>query len=361
MNSVKLPFYAKLALSLLALLLIIFFLMEGSEIFIPLVFALLISVLLFPLNRFLENKLHLGRSVAALLSVIIFIGCIAAFIYFMTLQIVSFSQDLPELQKRVQQILGDLQHWISVKYHINSRQQTDYLNKSATGMLSTAADSIGNIFLSLTGITLWTVFVFIYTYFMLYHRKLLIRFVLHLFNVKNRDQVYEVVMETRGMINSYVLGLLTEMLVLSIVSCTMFMIMGIKYAILLGVMAAVLNIIPYIGIYSAMALAMLVTFANSGTGKAYEVFFGLIGVHLIDSNVLMPRIVGSRVKMNPLITIIAVLVGHFIWGIPGMFLFIPVTGILKLVFERVDGMQAWAILIGVDDNKKVKPTIKGKQ
>src|ERR1700749_5012784 len=110
---VKLPFYARLALSLLAILLVLFFLMEGSTIFIPLVFALLISVLLLPLNKFLEYKLRLGRTMGAILSVILFISCLVLFIYFMTIQIGNFAEDLPLLEQRFHDILNNLQHWIS--------------------------------------------------------------------------------------------------------------------------------------------------------------------------------------------------------------------------------------------------------
>jgi len=203
------------------------------------------------------------------------------------------------------------------------------------------------------------IFIFIYTFFILYHRKLLMRFVLHLFSVPYRDRVKEVITETKSMINSYVLGLLIEMLIVGVVNCSMFMIMGIQYAVLLGIMAAVLNIIPYLGIYTSIVITMLVTFANSTGSIALEAGAALFIVHLIDSNMLFPRIVGGRVKMNPFITILAVIVGEHLWGVPGMFLFIPLMGIVKLVCERVEGLEAWSILIGVDDEKKkLKPVPK---
>lgn len=162
------------------------------------------------------------------------------------------------------------------------------------------------------------------------------------------------------MIKAYVLGLVIEMALVSVVNTIMFMIMGIQYAVLLGVMAAVLNIIPYLGIYTAIGLTMLVTFANSTGNLALEAGAGLFIVHLIDSNILFPRIIGGQVKMNPFITIIAVIVGEYIWGVSGMFLFIPITGILKLIFERVEGMEAWGMLIGVEDVEKKPKKIKLK-
>jgi len=354
MGTVKLPFYARLALTLLAVVLIVFIMMQGANVFIPLTFALLMSILLFPLNRFFRNKLHMGKALSALLSVIILVSGLVGFFYFLTIQIVNFSHDFPELQKKFHDIFQNFQHWLSSEYHINSKQQMDYLNKSGSGIMSTAAHSVGNAFLSFAGILLWLVFIFIYTFFMLFHRQLLMKFVTHLFSVQHREKVREVISETKGMIQSYVSGLLLEMLILSVVNCTVFLIMGIQYALLLGVLAAVLNVIPYLGIYSAAAFAMLVTFANSGGSQALEVGAVLIVVHLLDSNILMPRVVGARVKMNPFITIIAVVVGEFVWGIPGMFLFVPLVGIMKLICDRVEGMEAWGILIGVEDKEVPK-------
>jgi predicted PurR-regulated permease PerM len=164
------------------------------------------------------------------------------------------------------------------------------------------------------------------------------------------------------MIYSYISGLLIEMAIVGVANCTVFSIMGIKYAILLGIIAAVLNIIPYLGIYTATAMIMLVTFANSSGSSAISVGIALLSVHLIDANILMPRIVGSRVKMNAFITIIAVIVGEYVWGISGMFLFIPITGIFKIISIRVEGMKPWAILIGTEEKEEVpKPHSKNEE
>ncbi|OJW78619.1 MAG: hypothetical protein BGO69_01135 [Bacteroidetes bacterium 46-16] len=348
----KYPLYARTAFILLALVLAVFILSYASGVFIPLVFSLLISALLYPMCKFLEVKLHFPRFLASLVCVLVFISFIAGFIYFITFQVVNFSKDLPHLQERVQQLLNEFQGWVYHKYHIDSKKQIDYLDKSSQGIVSTAATSITSVFTSVATLTIWTIFVFIYTYFMLLHRRLLLRFVLHSFSPKYRDQVNDAVNETRGMINSYVLGLLTEMVVVSILNCTVLSILGIPYAILLGVVAAVLNIIPYLGIYTGMAIGMLVTFTNSSAAQALELAISFLCIHFVDANILMPRIVGSRVKMNPLITIITVLVGHLIWGISGMFLFIPIMGIIKIVSERVESLKAWAILIGVEEKEK---------
>jgi len=329
------------------------FLIMGRTVFVPLVFALFFSILLYPLNKILERRMHLGRMLAALFTVLIFITCLSLFIYFFTNQIASFAADYPELKKRIVGMIGDLQQWFSKEFHVNVRQQTDYINKSTAGIIGTLANSVSDIFLSFASFSIWLVFMFFYIFFILFYRKLLLRFVLSLFQDHHGPKVYEVVTETRTMVYSYILGLLIEMVIVGTINCTIFSIMGIKYALFLGVLAAVFNIIPYIGIYSATVLVMLVTVANSTGSHALWAGFALLMVHFVDANIMMPRIVGARVKMNAFITIIAVILGNFTWGIAGMFLFIPITGILKIVSERVDGMQPWAILIG-DDAKEEK-------
>ncbi len=366
MNSQKAPFYARLAYILISFVLTILLLEQGSGIFIPLVFALLISILLYPFNRFLEQKLRMGRGVAAMLSLVLFVTILTSFIYFLSIQMASFADNFPVMKSRFQAIFNDLHHWLSFKMHITRAAQNDYINRSAASIMENAAHSVSNVFLSISSIFLLAIFTFIFTFFMLFHRRLLMNFTIRLFSDQHKSKVTEVIFETKTMINSYVAGLLLEMVIMSIANSVLLLIMGVEYAVLLGVMAAVLNIIPYIGIYSATAFITLVTFANSGLNLAIEAGIGMLILHMIDSNMLMPRIVGARVKMNPFVTILAVIVGEYVWGISGMFLFIPIVGIIKLICERVEGMEAWAILIGVDEGvqrpkKKVKLKMQAEE
>jgi AI-2 transport protein TqsA len=348
MNKIKLPFYAYIAFSLISLLLVLVFLYLGSNLLIPLFFGLLIAVLLYPLCRLIE-KIGLGSGAAALIAILLFAVVLGSFCYFFSQQVVSFSEDLPELQKRAEQTFHQLQHWVYNKYHISRSEQESYITKSANNMLSGIANSLGNTFLAISNMLIWIIFIFFYAFFMLFYRRHLRRFLLSFFSDEHQHTVNEVISETKTLIYSYVLGLLIEMGILLVAQCTIFSIMGIKYAMLLGTLAAVLNIIPYLGIYTATAISMIVTFANGGATPAIEVGAILIGIHFIDANIMMPRIVGKRVNMNPFITILAVITGSMIWGVPGMFLFIPMIAIFKVICERVEGLKPWAILIGEGD------------
>ena len=183
MRPVKLPFYAKLCMSLLSIVMIVIILIEARDILVPLVFSLLIAILLYPFNRFLQDRLNMGRAAAAMISVLVFISSLVSFIYFLAIEIIGFSSDFPILKTRLTAMFGSLQHWLSYKLHITNHQQSEYINKSVNSIMETIARSLSNIFSYSTGILLSIVFMFIFTFFILFHRKLLMKFILHLFSL----------------------------------------------------------------------------------------------------------------------------------------------------------------------------------
>jgi predicted PurR-regulated permease PerM len=345
MKSVKLAFYARLALILHALILILFLMHFGKTIIIPLFFALLISLALYPLCLQFE-KWGLHRGLSAAISVLLFVILIGSFIDILSHQVINFTHNLPELQKRFSDSLQDLSTYLFNTYHIDYQQQTDYLRKSAGSLESTAFNGLGATFIGVAEVFILTIFFLIFTFFMLYHRRLFKRFIMALFPPEELPKVNEVLASARRMINRYIIGLLSEMFLLIIILLSTLAILGIKYALLISVLAALLNVIPYLGIYTAMGISMIITFANGTPSQALTVGIVFIIAHFLDANVILPRVVGGNVKLNPLITIIAVLTGKLVWGIPGMFLFIPLAAIIRIISEKVESLQPWAILMG---------------
>jgi predicted PurR-regulated permease PerM len=137
--------------------------------------------------------------------------------------------------------------------------------------------------------------------------------------------------------------------------CLAFTIIGIRYPILLGLLTGIFNIIPYIGIFTALILTTLITIGTAASTTTVILVIGtIVLVHLIDSNVLLPLIVGSKVRINALITLLGVLAGEMLWGISGMFLAIPIIAISKIVFDRIETLKPWGMLLG-DEKDEVQP------
>ena len=341
----KFPFYARLALTLFAIALIMVFMWFGKSLLVPLFFSFLVAILLHPAVIYLERK-RFPRALASVSTLLTFLALVFGLFYFFGHQVVRLSRDLPSLQEKVLQKWNDIQGWISETYHITNTQQVDYVNKSASGIVNTAVNSVATTFTSIAELLILTIFFFIFTFFILQYRRLLMRFVVELFDDVHNEKVNGVISRIRSLINSYVLGLLIEMIIVAVLIFTSLMIIGVKYALLISIMAAVFNIIPYLGIYFSMAVAVLITAATGTTGHVIAVGIVFLVTHFADANVILPHVVGGKMKMNPFITILGVLIGHLIWGIPGMFLFIPLTAIIRIISEEVPGMKPWATFIG---------------
>jgi predicted PurR-regulated permease PerM len=125
-----------------------------------------------------------------------------------------------------------------------------------------------------------------------------------------------------------------------------FFIIGLKYALLSGIIAAILNLIPYLGIFITSGLSLLITLPTGSPGMPVKVVFVLVLVHLLDAYIIYPKVVGGKARINALVTILGVVTGSALWGIPGMFLALPAIAMLKVICDGVEGLQAWGLLLG---------------
>ena len=129
---------------------------------------------------------------------------------------------------------------------------------------------------------------------------------------------------------------------------------GVKYALLLGVLTGLINVIPYLGILVACLISGIISFATGGASEFIFVILAYLGIHAIDGNIVLPLVVGSKVKINPLFSFLAILVGESLWGISGMFLAIPFLAIIKIIFDRIDELKPWGQLMGEEINLNKK-------
>lgn len=350
MKSISLPFVAKLALVLLSIIMLGYLAILGKSLLSPLFFSLLMAFLLLPFSNFLEQKLRFRRSISSISAVILMIAVLYSILYFLGNQLSELWADWPLLVKQVTAAFHDIQLWISKTFHVNTYKQQSYLTDSLEKSLATSAIVIGTTILTLSSSLLFLAFTLLFTFFILNYRSLLFIFLTTVFAEEHKTKVSEIVKEIQRIIRKYVTGLFLQMLIVSSLMIITLSLLGVKYAILLGLIAGIFNIIPYLGISTALIISTLITFATAGASQALFVVFAFIGVHTIDGNILMPLVVGSKVKINALFAFIGIIIGEMIWGISGMFLCIPYLAMLKIIFERVEGLKPWGVLLG-EENK----------
>ena len=350
-----LPFYIKLALILFSLISLCYIAIEIKEVLSPLIFSLLFSVALLPLVNFFERKVRLPKGPSAGLSVILLLISLFLLFYFLGSQISRLAKDWPLFQEQINLSIKNLQQWVDEKLKINVTEQMTYVNKATTEVLNSSSTFIGATVASLSGMLLFLVFTMIYTFFLLLYRHHILKFLIAVFKEENSVTVYEIAEQVQYIVRKYILGLLLEMLIVASVCCLVFLILGVKYAVLLGIITGIFNLVPYIGIFTSLALGTFITFATgAATTKIVLVAITYVIVHLIDSNVLLPVIVGSKVRINALITVLGVIGGEMIWGISGMFLSIPVIAIVKIIFDRIETLKPWGFLLGDEEERKPK-------
>jgi len=344
------PFYLKLSCILISIVILGFLAIIGEQILIPMVLGLLIAILLMPLSRFMEKRLRFPRSVSSILASLLALAIIGGVIYILSLQVAKLANDWPQFQKQFIDLTDDLQSWISRTFGVRRKDQLVFLNDTAKKSISTGTAILEKALTSIGYVLMLTAFTFLFTLFFLLYRTHLLKFLVASFSETYHKTVFEIIDNIQFMVKKYLVGLFLQMLIVTILSLIAYTIIGVKYNFMLAILTGILNILPYIGILTALLIGALITFATSGVSHVLFIVIAIVVIHAIDGNIIMPRVVGSKVKINSLIVIIGLVIGEMLWGIAGMLLTIPVLAILKIIFDRVEGLQSWGFLMGEDED-----------
>lgn len=341
---VKIPFYARIALIFISILAVVFTLHVGQHIILPILYASVIAILLNPLVNYLIRK-KINKIISISIAVALAIFIVLGILYIVSAQVTMFSETYPKLLEKFNVTSIELVQWISLKFNIHELKINEWIKETESKALSNLA--IGETLSEAARILVIGMLLPVYLFMILYYKPLLLEFIRRLFRTEHHTAVAEVLVNTKKIIQSYLVGLFFEMVIIAVLNSTGLLILGIDYAIVLGITGAILNVIPYIGGIIAIALPMIIAFVTKDSlTYSFLVFFVYIIIQFIDNHYIIPKIVASRVKINALISVIVVLIGSALWGIPGMFLSIPLTAIIKVIFDHIDPLKPWGFLLG---------------
>ncbi len=340
----KYPFYIRSTVVLFGLVLCTHALFNLREILVPISFALMLAVLLNPLTILLQ-KWKVPRVAAIAIAVITALLIITAVGYFLFVEMSSFSTQVPIFKKKSMELLARTQHEISSNFGIDVQKQNKYLDEAKKGLKPLLTAAMGTAVGTLSMVVLLPVYAFLF----LFYKTLIIDFLYDVFAEENAKELRLVLTQTKGAIQNYMFGLIIEALIVGLLNTAALLLLGVKYAVLLGFLGAFLNVLPYIGGIVAILLPVLIaTVTKDGFQTQLGIVIAYSIIQFIDNHFLIPYIVSSKVKINALISIIVVLLGGAIWGLSGMFLSIPFIGVLKIIFDRVPELKPWGRLIGTE-------------
>lgn len=352
----KLPLTVKRSIELLGIYLIGALIVAGKTIIMPVLMAFFISIMLLPVYRFFKKK-KFPESLAIFLSILLVAVLVAVLVWFFSFQISRLVADFPQIQKNLSLHLAAISNWINSISDFSTEEQLKFLNEQNAKLMNYAASMLQGAAISVTGALIFVGLLPIYIYLMLFYKNLLIRFVFMWFEESQHKKVQEAMQESEMIIKSYLLGLLIQIAYITVLLGGILMIIGIKHALLIGVIFAILNLIPYVGALIGNVLGVALTLTSSQELWPIFTVLGVIAfVQFLDNNILMPRIVGSKVKINALSAILGVFIGGSIAGIPGMFLSLPVIAILKIIFDRSEMFRQWGVVLG--DERPAKNPIR---
>jgi predicted PurR-regulated permease PerM len=333
-------------------LLLYFFISTFRNFLYPLALGVLFSYLLYPVASFLERK-GLPRIPSNIISIILGMCLVYGIAFFIYSEIRRLIADIPNLQENakanIDRILNDLE---GVSVQLSAEKRTD-LKEVLVNTIEQTAENL-DAFISGTAHTVFVIGIMpVYVFFFLYYRNKYRNFALMLINDRHHERAKKTISELSSVAVRYMTGVTLVVLILCVLNTVGLLIVGVKYALLLGVIAAIWNFIPYIGTVIGYTFPLLVALlTGDGPGTAIGVVILFFIVQFTENNLLTPNITGSKVRINPFFIILGVLIGGVVWGVPGMFVVVPVLAGAKIICENVPRLQPWAFLIGDSGTEK---------
>lgn len=346
------PFYVRGTYFLLFTGLILAFLYIGKPVLVLVVAALLFAFLVLPFSRKLESW-NFPRSIASAVGVLALMIAIIGLVSFLSWESMSFIDDFPALQAAINAKIQSLTSYVESSYSISQKQQTLWLQQKMAELLSSGASVLIRVF-SATGSFLATfVLIPITMFFLLQYRDKFKKFV-ELMNPSNHAHSLEVARKISKVSQMYIRGIFIDIVILTVLNSVGFMLLGLKYAVLLGLIAAVLNVIPYVGVLIGSLIPVAIALVTKDSVMyAVGAFAVCSAVQFLDNNFITPKVVGSSVNLNPLTSILALLSGALVWGLVGMVLSIPLAGMFKVVCDNVESLRPVGYLMG--EEREYKP------
>jgi predicted PurR-regulated permease PerM len=321
----------------------------GRGFFVLISFAGLLAMLMTPVSNRLENR-GVSRVISSLISVMIIVIIFSVVILLLAAQIGNIGKELPLILLRYEEIKLDLQRWVNDSLGVSSQQ----LRVHASEVFNNAGSFLTNFIKNTIAFigSLFVVLVFIFLFLM--QRTKYEKFVLMLYKEEKRNKAKDMIDRISQVAQQYLTGRLVAACIMGILFLIGFLIVGLKNSVILALIVAIMTIIPYVGALIGGLVPLFISMIDGSLNQSIWVVIIILAINTIDHYIIEPYVVGGSVNISPFFTIFVLILGGLIWGIPGIILFLPLSGIIKIVFENVEGLQPYASLIG-DQRDSSKP------
>lgn len=347
------PASGKYLIWLLLAITIIFIAVILENILIPLFFSILFAYLLYPSAEKLES-FGIPRIITNLILIISALLIIVGFFYLGGQLIAHLTEEFSTVKEQFEENIRHFRDSIS-----------EFLGMSDEEVEDTVSDMNGEgeyavqFFTATTNTIVAIGLMPVYTFLLLLYRDK-IRVFLEMITPENsQDTVNNIVDQIAEIVPRYLKGLIVVVIILMFINSTVFWLIGLDYPILLGIIAALFNLIPYLGTVLGYASVLLIVLATQDPSLAFRVVLLFFPVQFFENNILTPNITGSYVHINPFIIILSLLAGAMMWGLPGMLMVIPYLAMGKIICDNIDNLKPIAYLLSTRGTEAYLPSFSG--
>ena len=344
------------AIGLFTVIAIIFSLYVLKPLVMPLLFAMILGVMIFPVQQFFEKKWRCNRMFATIFSIFLIFSVTVILLFIIFFQLQEFASDsqnyivrISELYENTVAYLGDAFNMSNSKTveGVDNAEGISGIDFNLNSLLKGNFDKVTSLLTQSGSFMSDLVLVPIYLFFFLYYRRFLRAFAFKLFKHKSQSFVNKMILKIYNVQKNYLAGLLKVMLIVGALNTITLLALGIENAIFFGFFAAILLLIPYIGVIIGALLPAMVALATKDSIWYSVAVIGIFGfIQFLEGNFITPKITGSKVNMNSFVAILSLIAFAMLWGISGMIVALPIIASLKIIFDHTPGYEAYGFLMG---------------
>lgn len=317
----------------------------ASSIIIPLAFAAFAAIVLTPLCQHLENK-GIHCNIAAVLCLVVAILTAAGVTTFFTYEVSALAENVDTFEENLNQMATNIATFLGTRLSHSELTQLTTFQELISFMLEDTQGALGKVLAVVASSMVIILFMAAFIVMFLIYRKDIREFAVYLFQDDKKSMRY-LLLKIERVVRNYLIGIFQVILILAVCNCIALWLLGVPNPVFFGIFAALLNIVPFIGpLVGSLIPAMFAWVISGSIISAVWIILYFIVIQSLESYVITPNIVGNKVSINPMFTLLAIFTGNLIWGVPGMILFIPLTAVMKQVFDEVSGLKPYAHLLG---------------
>ncbi len=336
----------RITYTLLAIILFIYGLIAVRNFLYPIAFGFLLSYLFFPVANWLEKN-RVPRILANLIVIISGLGLLVSLGLIAYGKISPVAGDVPGLIEKGLRSLADTASSIGGHFGFDRNETRTLVREQASNLMDRGGDFLQEVFTATTSTIVSIGLLPVYIFLFLYYRTKFAYFLLMIFGREHRQELIVIMREISQVFSRYLAGVFVVVLILCVVNSLGLWIIGLRYAIALGIISALINFIPYFGtLLGGIVPLFFALVAENDPALAFKVVILFIIIQFLENNILTPNIVGGNVRVNPFFIITGLVAASIVWGIPGMLLIVPFLAIVRIVFAHIEVMKPYDFLLG---------------